>query len=840
MVGLHSCQRTVYACFCILAVLLVHPIAVQAQPPAAPQTAASTARAVDYVLLIDNSASIRRPEDQLVIREAAKLFIDVVEDNDRFSIILFGRDAQIGLSQTFTAESTRDEAKAKVDAAIDFSHQFSDLRAGIRLLQQERDTLFRGGAVKPVVIVLSDGKLETEDKDAAKAYEELRSLVSGTLAGLPFFTVGLGQTAINDYFLDAPKINGLILLRDVLAGPAGRFYHAESLDAIFEIYIQILKDTKNVSDLAEEEGVFKLDESVTSVTLVVRKRTSAGELLCQSPDLTLQCPGGKEFAAFSAAVAGTDHGMRVVWKSDCQHFDLVMLRNPVPGVYQLAQKSGDSLDILSCFTAHIHLQHDIRPVYYTGVPFVFQAWLSDDRTGDKSDAAYQVFLKLAPEEGFDESEDLDEMREAVGAVFALAHPDDFKAALEPGDYGLQLTARSNEDESFFRRTPRIPVLLHAPFFTFKAPERGKYWVGPDQPQNLPLGVTLDAKAKSYPANALPPQVSCKVSRITPGAPPRTQDVELEAGAGNTYAADFLLSEPGTYTLAYTLEFAFPNRANLILTSEEYTTEATGWDTDQLPAVFQCPDKTKYWKLPFVDAPVVDLEVETAVDPNVYPPDAMPPEVSCEIHGPGAPAVPEPNIVVLKRAAAGRYTGQYVLDKAGRYELVATVCLPFQERPALTWRSDVCVIKVRSWIWILIAILILALLVSLYYWRRCRLKRIHASAFMEILDANKRTIRAEEIIMEGKGKILISGIAAVTRIRDDVDPIDELIESENEVYLLARPVLCLKPRFYIGVNKGEAALDEEEPLVGDVLVEANKTVVVFESQGRLVRIQFERI
>ena len=152
------------------------------------------------------------------------------------------------------------------------SENYSDIRAGLRLLAEQREQLFPTADAVHAAILFSDGRLEPKDGRTQEAFRQIQDDLEDPLAGLELYAVVLGET-YSQRPIDRLGFNGQTLMQQYIARSPNYFYHAKQLDQLFEVAVLILKKTKGISSLGEESGDrFRIDGTVQSMTLIVRKR----------------------------------------------------------------------------------------------------------------------------------------------------------------------------------------------------------------------------------------------------------------------------------------------------------------------------------------------------------------------------------------------------------------------------------------------------------------------------------------------------------------------------------------------------------------------------------------
>ena len=92
-----------------------------------------------FILCIDNSRSIKPPE-QVLIHEAAMLLADLVEFEDRISVVTFGVQARVAAQREIRSDDDRKLFKKQISQQVDFTENYSDIRAGYEILSKDTNS----------------------------------------------------------------------------------------------------------------------------------------------------------------------------------------------------------------------------------------------------------------------------------------------------------------------------------------------------------------------------------------------------------------------------------------------------------------------------------------------------------------------------------------------------------------------------------------------------------------------------------------------------------------------------------------------------------------------------
>jgi hypothetical protein len=495
--------------------------------PRAPLEAAApspaTVRATDFVLCIDNSKSITPPQ-QILIREIAMLLADLAEPGDRVSLITFGRDARLAASVTISGAQAKMAFKGAVQKEIKFSENYSDIRAGLRVMAEEAPKLFRPSGAVRAPILLTDGKLEPADHNPAGAFAEMQEFLHGPLAQTSIYAVVLGDTTSHDPIL--PNLNGLALMQQYVASGPEYFYHARSLDQLLDVTVSILSKAKGISSLGEQGKTrFKIDRTVESMTLIVRKKSSEGKVYCTSSDIRLKRvqPEPAVILSSTSQPQGGPLGA-LYWSSDYQYFDLITVNKPQEGIWEVALADGKSVDVLSKVVTTIDLQYAARNFYYQNERAAISAWLFDNKKGVVSKGPYRVQAHLADGDNLADSPVYVGLHpDAEGQHFLLEAPLELDKALgrqgKPGRVSMEIVADQPDGDPWFVRTSApVSIVVVPPFIEWLVASRS-YTKIPFWRRSIDLGAAFvpASKHSAYlPDFESPPQLRLEWERFEEG------------------------------------------------------------------------------------------------------------------------------------------------------------------------------------------------------------------------------------------------------------------------------------------------------------------------------------
>lgn len=491
---------------------------------------------VDFVVCIDNSASIQG-QDQTLIRETTMLLADLADEGDRISVLTFGRGAQTVAIATIKSDEDKKVFKRQALQGIHFRDSFSDIGALFKELTQKRAELFRPTEAISAVILLSDGKLEPENKNPQAGLATMQDALANQLKDININAVVLGNTSCFDPIPRMTHLNGLQLMQDYVAKTPEYLKHAEKLDQLFEIVLNILNQTKGISSLGDEDKArFLLDDTVESMTLIIRKKDANGQPLGTSQNIEVKHDTGDQgnpVKTFSAANSGNSRLIEgsatgVYWSADYQYFDLVVIRKPAGGHWSVEMTNGLKAEVLNKIVSPIQLRFNRRDIYYSGEKASLTAWIYNGKTDTVvTDKPFKIQARLAIEKPVEDSKLFQDLVAAEKGKYLLAVPENLKEILSgktlPATVHVELIAQSysdpkgtNLDPWFIRRTPQFSFQVMAPIFqSIPKPEKlltmpilsgltQKLTGIPDLTDHMKFGGSLDGRqTQTFPFDLLP-------------------------------------------------------------------------------------------------------------------------------------------------------------------------------------------------------------------------------------------------------------------------------------------------------------------------------------------------
>ena len=518
---------------------------------------------VDYVFLLDNSGSIPRGEAREFAREAIKAFIELCEINDKITLITFDETARLVVSRVIGGQEDRNVIKRAAEEGLTFRGRYTDISAAFLYLESHRNTIFRGQNCTPAVILISDGKLEPKrPRSVREAYQSMMSALN-TLTAIPFYTIGLGETAIYEEFLG---INGLSLLRDMAASTGGRFYHVRSVDQLIDTYFRILRLTKGISEI-KGRYIFWVDESTKRISTLVIKRKPSQDI-CATSDIFIEDAKGQNITHRDYAQFYHGQGLptQIRWQPG-RYYDLIIIEKPFSGRWKVGLTTGNEPEAISILKTLINLRCKAKRSYWDKEKKTALAWLYDERKRGLSDLPCGITARFDRAKDFETSHNDIQFKKADNDVYVAQ----IKADL-PGDYLLQVRAE-NEADYFYRLTEPIPFSIKESYFSFAFPKKTieKWMVGW---KGFTLGTSVDTKAKNYTPFQKEPDVFLYLEKIDEEGKPHTlpsQELSKSVEGGRlVYALNITKIGLGRYSGHLSLRGILDTGEKVAIASEDFS------------------------------------------------------------------------------------------------------------------------------------------------------------------------------------------------------------------------------------------------------------------------------
>lgn len=295
----------------------------------------SVAHADDFALLLGPPGSMERSDPKSLHKEAAKLFVRLLEKGDRVLVVKFAGQATV-LSELMDVSTSRFSILRAISKAGPEGESSNIYDA----LNKAKELLLKEPAEKRTIVLITDKGIElgTEDRNEEYALRLLDELLPELKKkGIRIYTVALTEHA------------DFALLKEIALQSHGLFYKADSPEKLHSIFADIYANIKLADEIPLEKQTFVVDRDAKELKLLISKKKSTSST-------TLLQPDGRR-------VNYKRHPSHYRWYSS-RAYELVLISRPLPGKWKII--SGDSSE------TRVFVQSDFR-LKITDIPRVVKA-----------------------------------------------------------------------------------------------------------------------------------------------------------------------------------------------------------------------------------------------------------------------------------------------------------------------------------------------------------------------------------------------------------------------------------------------------------------------------------
>lgn len=320
---------------------------------AATATHTTAIRSLDVVLVMDSSGSMKKTDPDELRKPAAKLFVSLLGEGDRASIVSFSDQ---GYPVAFLTPVKGDANQKKLFESIDrISNKgiSTNLYGAIEAAYQVLEKSPRPDHQR-VIILMSDGKMDLGNADETNKLEQ--QLLMETLPMLK-------EQGIEVHTIAFTPQSDQTLLKKIAEATGGKFNISLTDKELHAVYTAIFEQNKSPNMLPFEGEKFNIDSAIKEITVVGSK--DSAEVV-----LSLITPGGRMMTA-----EAKDNNTK--WFVS-QQFDLITITNPQPGEWKIKASSGQNKAyVITDLKQELVVEPD-SPQINEGV--LIKTWLEDKGT----------------------------------------------------------------------------------------------------------------------------------------------------------------------------------------------------------------------------------------------------------------------------------------------------------------------------------------------------------------------------------------------------------------------------------------------------------------------------
>ena len=305
---------------------------------------------VDAVLVMDSSGSMAKNDPHKLRVPAAKMFMSLLDEQDRIGLISFSDNGYPVLHLTAPGPKTNARILASADKVSSrgvYTNLHAALEKGLAMLEKEGQQ-----GQEQMLVLMSDGKMDVGDSDEDWALtQKLRGelLQTARARGVKVYTIA---------FTEASDVE---LMKEVANETGALFKLANTDKDLHEVFSAIFESAKDPDMLPIEGDEFVVDASIKEVTIVASKER-------EDVRIFLQTPQGKQLGS-------DDAGDDIKWFIS-HHFDMITVSDPEPGTWKLLYTGGRNRAYI---VTNMSLNHNPQnPNLEVGKDMVLEAWLEQD------------------------------------------------------------------------------------------------------------------------------------------------------------------------------------------------------------------------------------------------------------------------------------------------------------------------------------------------------------------------------------------------------------------------------------------------------------------------------
>jgi uncharacterized protein (TIGR03503 family) len=272
-------------------------------------TAAVASPLPDTRVLIDISGSMRQNDPKNLRRPALRLLVNLLPKDSRAGVWTFGQYVNMLVPLGNVDRAWREKARlgaAKIHSRGLFTHIEDVLR------RASEDWTGEDGAHARHLILLTDGMVDVS-KDAEESARSRQRVLDQQLPrlkqkGVKIHTVALSDRADHDLMARLSRDSG------------GWYEQVESAAGLQKVFLRIFEKVGNPDTLPLKDNRFRVDSSVSELTLIVFRSEEA-------PPTRIEMPTGQAFGQSDAPAF-------VRWHRD-EGYDLLTVAQPAPGEWRI-------------------------------------------------------------------------------------------------------------------------------------------------------------------------------------------------------------------------------------------------------------------------------------------------------------------------------------------------------------------------------------------------------------------------------------------------------------------------------------------------------------------------
>ncbi|MFV1952005.1 MAG: VWA domain-containing protein [Nitrospinota bacterium] len=307
---------------------------------------------IDVVLVMDSSGSMKKTDPLTLRIPAAKLFISLLDKNDRTGVISFRDKGYPIIYLTHVDSEINKDRLLKATDMISskglYTNLYDAFTKGLEVLSKDK----RPGRAQ-IIILMSDGMMDVGNPD------EDRILVDRLKNELIEI---LKDNDVKVYTIAFTELSDRQLLEEI-SKKTGGFYNLALTDKDFHlIFTSIFESLKAPEMLPLDENKFFVDKSIEEVIIVATKGSPDTRIYLGSPD-------GKKYSS-------KERSNDIRWFVS-YNFDMITIKKPVEGRWEILFSAGR--DNKAYIITNLKLLTNLVQLYPPlSKPIDIKVWLEKD------------------------------------------------------------------------------------------------------------------------------------------------------------------------------------------------------------------------------------------------------------------------------------------------------------------------------------------------------------------------------------------------------------------------------------------------------------------------------
>jgi len=308
--------------------------------------------AVDVVVVLDSSGSMRHNDPDMLRVPAAKLLFSLLQSQDRVAVVSFSDQGYpVRYLTALNAPAQLDSVFAAVDRVSSkgaFTNLYGGLVAAQRVLRRDPPDDER----KRAIIFMSDGVMDVGNP--ARDRKLRKRLQQELLPQLVESNIAVHSVAFTEQ-------SDIELLQRISEDTGGMYHLARNDADLHKIFADLFQRLKGPNRLPMHDDAVTVDDRIDTLTLLATKNDATVKVTVVSPD-------GSRYLA-------DDRASNMRW-FESPAFELITISHPAPGRWHVLQSDPDAS--AAFILSDLKLATSFDPTYLaSGQAGLLDAWMEN-------------------------------------------------------------------------------------------------------------------------------------------------------------------------------------------------------------------------------------------------------------------------------------------------------------------------------------------------------------------------------------------------------------------------------------------------------------------------------